>query len=880
MYPLEPIMLAALVAVAIPIIIHLLNRQKATLVDWGAMRFLLESLTSRSRRILIEEIILMALRCLALALLALAMARLFIPSRSAIPWALVLPAILAAAMCAGIAAAVWSSRMARWILLAVSAVLVLASVAATGVEYYLQGQQWSLSGGERDVAIVIDASTSMSIPIDGQTNFQRAIEEAREVVEACRPADAMSIILAGPVPRPVIANPVAERKDLDAAFRSLSPTGGSMRAVDAMMAAGASLAQGHNPAKKIVLITDGQNVGWDVRNEARWEFLATSLKDVAAPPETTQVICRTLSLPRALRNAAVADIRFSRKVVGTDRPVRIDVTLLNTGTTVIEPQSVELSIDGASVARQEAGEILPGAAETVRFDSLFEKPGLHVVSAKVLSEDEMPSDNTAVRVVDVVDRLPVLVVEGDPSLRPLDGAAAFIEIALTPTDEAADSKRPPFDHAQGGVNMAEPPPPKSEQKGKEGAPPEDKLGRLVALTTVAAPEIQSVADFRKYRLVILANVPRLPHAVAENLRKFVQDGGGLLIVTGDNVVPAFYNGWLSDGGQPFVPAVLARRKTVGDTPAHLGLKTFSHPALTLLADATQSDAERAIVTAYWGLDVDQKDPTIRIGALLDTGDPLVVERRVGNGYVLMTAVSLDRRESNLPSLKCYVPLVHELAYYLASPALVQPNVRPGSEFVVEFPFKSPEAAKAEAGGKQPPQSLEVVTPSDQHVLATGTRTANGLRVAFSGTYEPGLYHLVVTPKITDQYAVPPGTKRGLPFVVLNDPEEGRMVALTDAEIETAGKHVNLFRAQTTGELALAVSGQVPGEEMWKYLAIALLVALLAEVGLTRWIALQRRMHIVETVSFGPTTVDVKTFRERARSLLAIPKEEPQGTSKA
>jgi hypothetical protein len=272
---------------------------------------------------------------------------------------------------------------------------------------------------------------------------------------------------------------------------------------------------------------------------------------------------------------------FPGKVVGTDRPVRIDVTLMNTGTTVIEPQSVELSIDGASVARQEAGEILPGAAETVRFDSLFEKPGLHTVSAKVLSEDEMPSDNTAVRVVDVVDRLPVLVVEGDPSTRALDGAAAFIEIALTPTDEETSGKQPPA---------------KAESKGKDGAPPEDKLGRLVALTTVSAPEIQSVADFRKFRLVILANVPKLPHAVAESLKRFVQDGGGLLIVTGDNVVPAFYNGWLGDGGQPFVPAVLARRKTVGDAPAHLGLKTFSHPALELLADATQSDAERALIT--------------------------------------------------------------------------------------------------------------------------------------------------------------------------------------------------------------------------------------------------------------------------------------------
>jgi hypothetical protein len=860
-------MLAALVAIAIPILIHLLNRQKATLVDWGAMRFLLESLTSRSRRILIEEIILLALRCLAVALLVLALARPFLPSRSTVPWAVVVPAILAAAMCAGIAAAVWSSARARWILLGVAAVLVAGAVFASGLEFWLQGKEWSLSGGERDVAIVIDGSTSMTIPVGGQTNLQRAVEEARAVIEACRPADAASIIVAGPVPRPVVANPTADRKELDAALRKLTPTGGPMRVLDSLIAAGASLGQGHNPAKKIVLITDGQSVGWEARNDGRWEFLAAGLKDVAVAPNTTQIICRLLPLPKNLRNVAVADVRFSRKIIGTDRPVRIDVTILNSGTTIIEPLALELAVDGVGVARQESAEMSVGASQTVRFDYLFGRPGLHVVTAKVLSDDEIPSDNLAVRIVQAVDRMPVLVVEGDPSPRPLDGAAAFIEIALAPADEEP-------------ADQAAPQAPK-ERPGK--ARPEERLGRLVALTSVSAPEIQSVADFRPYGLVILANVPQLPQATAASLKAFVQEGGGLLIVPGDKVIPTFYNGWMGDGGEPFVPAALAKRRSLGDSPAHLGIKTFSHPALELLKDPAQSDAERAIITALWGLDVDEKDQAIRVGGRMDTGDPLLVERKVGKGFVLMTAMALDRRESNLPSLKCFVPLVHELAYYLAAPAMAQTNVRPGAEFVMELPLKSPQAARKDGDrAAQPPlagQLVEVLTPSDQRVVASVAGTPGGLRIRFAGTFEPGLYHVVLPAKAADQYAVPPGDKRGLPFVVLNDAEESRLTPLSDAELENAGKHVNLFPARTTSDMAAAVADNVPGEEMWKYLALALLLALVAEVGLTRWIALQRRMHLIETVSFGPAAVDVQTFRERARSLLAMPAEEPESAPK-
>lgn len=850
-------MLAGLAAVAIPIIIHLLNRQRATIVDWGAMRFLLESLTHRSRRILIEEIILMALRCLIVALLVLAMARPFMPSRTTIPWALVLPTLIIAAILAGVAAAMWRSVRARWILMGAAAVLTLLAVGASVAENYLQQQQWSLSGGERDVAILIDGSTSMTVPVGGKPNFERAIEEAQAVIQACRPADAISILLAGPVPRPVVPNPITDREELAQALHDLVATGGSMRVLDSLGAAATSLAEGANPAKKIVLITDGQAIGWDTRHEARWKFLGTGLNAFPLPP---QIVCRTLDLPKELRNAAVGAIRVSRKVVGTDRSVRIDVTIMNTGTTSIEPLTVELLVDGISALRQDVGEMQPDAAETARFDYRFSDPGPHLVTAKVLSEDEMPSDNEATRVLPVIDTLPVLIVEGSPATRPLDGASAFVEIALTPIDEEDEREEEP------------------EPEEKE-ADAEPALGQLVEPTVVPAPDIASVTDFSPYNLVILANVSRLPKATADRLVRFVRAGGGLLIALGDSAVPGFYGGWTSEGGQPFIPAGLAQRRSLPDAPAHFGLKTLSHPALALMRDTTQSDVERALITAFWTLDVDEKDQTVRVGGRLDTGEPLLVERRVGKGYVLMTSMSLDRRESNLPSLKCFVPLVHELAYYLAAPALAQTNVQPGSEFVMELPAKSAGAAKkAEQLAKTP---ADVLTPSNRRVRASLAAVPNGLRVTFPGTYEPGLYRLTVAKQVGEHFQVPAAaTGKGFPFVVLGNAAEGNLVPLSDAELETAGQHVDLFRADSTARLVEAVTGSVPGEELWKYLAIALLVSLLAEIGLARWIAMQRRMHMIDTVSFGPESVDIRTFRQRARSLLAVPSQEPEGASKA
>ena len=72
---LNPFMLAGLSAVSIPIIIHLLNRRKFERVVWAAMRFVRLSVEKNQRRIKVEDMLLLILRCLLLALLALALAR-------------------------------------------------------------------------------------------------------------------------------------------------------------------------------------------------------------------------------------------------------------------------------------------------------------------------------------------------------------------------------------------------------------------------------------------------------------------------------------------------------------------------------------------------------------------------------------------------------------------------------------------------------------------------------------------------------------------------------------------------------------------------------------------------------------------------------------
>ncbi|MCX6982288.1 MAG: BatA domain-containing protein [Verrucomicrobia bacterium] len=72
---LNPLLLFGGLAIASPIIIHLLAKKQIKRVVWAAMRFLKVTVDRNKRKMNIEDILLLILRCLILALLAFALAR-------------------------------------------------------------------------------------------------------------------------------------------------------------------------------------------------------------------------------------------------------------------------------------------------------------------------------------------------------------------------------------------------------------------------------------------------------------------------------------------------------------------------------------------------------------------------------------------------------------------------------------------------------------------------------------------------------------------------------------------------------------------------------------------------------------------------------------
>src|SRR5690349_5326192 len=76
----ETTLVAAAGAVSVPVLIHLLNKRRYRIVTWAAMRFLLNAQKQNTRRMRLEQLVLLLVRCALVLLVILAMA-------SVMPWA-------------------------------------------------------------------------------------------------------------------------------------------------------------------------------------------------------------------------------------------------------------------------------------------------------------------------------------------------------------------------------------------------------------------------------------------------------------------------------------------------------------------------------------------------------------------------------------------------------------------------------------------------------------------------------------------------------------------------------------------------------------------------------------------------------------------------
>jgi hypothetical protein len=171
----------------------------------------------------------------------------------------------------------------------------------------------------------------------------------------------------------------------------------------------------------------------------------------------------------------------------------------------------------------------------------------------------------------------------------------------------------------------------------------------------------SPEDLSRAGVIIINDAP-IAQATAERLQRFVEGGGGLFLALGERGTwPSVADILPANPGQ----AVDRTRGTV----ARLGALEYGHPLFEVFRGPRTGDFASALFYGFRGvtpLPNANAAKTVQTLARFDDGAPALMERRVGNGHVLMWTSTLDTVWSDLALKPVFVPFVHRIVRYLGA----------------------------------------------------------------------------------------------------------------------------------------------------------------------------------------------------------------------
>ena len=343
------------------------------------------------------------------------------------------------------------------------------------------------------------------------------------------------------------------------------------------------------------------------------------------------------------------------------KKARVQAVIAGFGTPAAT-RTVSLMVNGKTAATKPVAVPANGRA-TVEFQSLDVPYGFTRCEVRIDSADAFPADDASLFAVE----------RSDPR------RALFVS-------EAGDSRSPLYFRSALG-------------SAAESA---------FALDVVSAGQAANAA-LSKYAFVVLSDLISVPTSFESALTKYVQGGGSVWITAGTSAahnahIPVF-------GG-----TILESKDYSRTSDRYLNVAD---------ADPTHPSVEKADrwsgVKFYFAVRVDPANS--RVIARLADQTPLLLEKKIGEGTVLLFTSGLDNLTNDFPLRPAFVPFVEQTALYLAS---IQR--RSGSRVVGSF--LELRSSKEQSVG------VEVIDPEGQRPLSLKESTsAQTYQLSRAGFYE-------------------------------------------------------------------------------------------------------------------------------------------------
>ncbi len=378
---LSPWMLWGAALGAAPIFIHLLNKRKFRETEWAAMQFLIRAVKKQSRRIRLEQLILLSLRVLILCLLAVALAEPYFRS--------------------------------------------------LGTPF--------LADAPTHHILVVDSTFSMGFQQANRTRFQQAKDVARTIVEQSGQGDAFNLLRVSDLsPQLIVSKPSFRKDDVidEISMLELPHTRGDVTQVLEQIRPLLEQQRGIPRQKRIYLISDFQRSGWQPEANARLSQLRSALGDIASDAQLALIDLGT----SGHENSAITSFRCFQSQATLGRPVQFEAILQNFGRIPQSGRPLEFLIDGKLQASRRV-DLVPGTSTSEVFTHTFTRSGEHRVEVR-LQSDALDVDNRRRLSLPVREQWKVLCVSGSRTGELMGNATDYLELALRPAADSSAAASP------------------------------------------------------------------------------------------------------------------------------------------------------------------------------------------------------------------------------------------------------------------------------------------------------------------------------------------------------------------------------------------------------------------------------------------------------
>ncbi|RPI24604.1 MAG: VWA domain-containing protein [Acidobacteria bacterium] len=612
---LNPLFLLGALAVVGPILVHLYRRQETRKIPFSSLLFISHTPSRSWRRLRLRNLLLLAMRALAVVLLVLAFAR----------------------------------------------------------PYFATQDPVVASSGRKSVVLLIDNSLSMR---SGDT-LEKAKTEALNILAKLRDGDSCHLVAFSDNSH-VLSQPHSDRRTLSALIGDVRP---SFRPTDfgqALRLGGQLLSSSPNDTQEIHLISDFQQTGWKQETAG------------IAIPKKVQVIAHNIG-QAGNRNAAVARVEVSETGDRSQPKFKVAARIVSN-----EKASVPVRLEvNDKVVAEKSVQLEPGRTTLVEFEPFPPATGINRGKVSLNSTDGLDADNAAFFVVNPLNRHRLLLLADRDGTRKQEGFApdVYIRKALV---------------AGSG-----------------------------ALFDVTTEDLETTsADLTAYSAVLIVDPANIPARLGDKLTTFVDHGGGLILAAGNRADVKGLNGRL----KALLPAQLVRkRQAPSGGVALIANIQKQHNIFRVFEPVHQSYFLTTPFRAYL-----EATPVVGSATLmeLDKGAPLLLERAVGKGRVLLYTSSFNTDWNDLPLKSVFLPFCHELVKYAMRLQGDSDTLHVGESVPVNRLNPNFEKAleKVSGSGAAFSQDWKVSAPSGQAIKLSEEEL---LHSPFLVVEEPGFYETQV-----------------------------------------------------------------------------------------------------------------------------------------